>query len=45
MIGEGSLETAHTTIAGHEEDAECMVELLLKVCPVHGVGSVWNVML
>jgi hypothetical protein len=36
----GGLETAHTTIADHEEDTECVVELLSKVCPVHGVGGV-----
>jgi hypothetical protein len=40
VIGKESLEAAHATVAGHEEDAECVVELLSKVCPVHDVGSV-----
>lgn len=34
------LATAHAAIAGHEEDAECVVELLFKVCPAHDAGNV-----
>lgn len=40
MIVIEALAAAHATIAGHEEDTECVVELLSKFCPGHDAGNV-----